>query len=805
MIYLIDDKVNRQTQDYKWTESRIADNKDLLQVIYTLQELEARKKDILTEGSTILYHESFLDNTSLKAEASQRRVKLETYVSNNPKIKLVFFSGSKKTRKLNGNIAYLPVSVLYQNLEIYINKLQDGKGLLKYLVFGDNPEIENELIEKRDTEFLKISKEKLEEGSYKKIFLFQSKIKKIKEPLKVVNLVKTTLFDSETSDQDLTRILLDNLNKEKFDYIFIPLCFGEILSDFNGLRLATHIRCTKIVNQLTNIIIYGFVGLEYILNHQYFNILKTKNVELLPFSKKAFADTVNTARNELIQSELPAEIKQIQLPVPKNYEDSHSIANEWAIYRWANTIQTLDNQDGIGKVFEKIDNNLYFKYLQTIYPVTNCGELTAVDLKTENLEETKILYIDDEAEKGWYEVFRTILVDTNKVKDFQYLGDDFKSKSQEEIIEISIDKIIEQNSDIVILDFRLHPDDFKQTSINEITGLKILKRIKEINKGIQVLIFSATNKIWNLQAIQEQGADGFVIKESPENSVDKGFTKETITNFIEQLSKANKRKELKKVWIKLQELIKLNQTSNSEIIDFNSKIEIAFQLLDLAHKSSKYMNYAYLQLFLLIEEFIQLPTVFEKNIEGSSFVISGDKKIEVLKCIKKDKHIEYIMPISWEKDEKDEKKGKYVIKEGSSKRRIDTNMIVSNLLIFRFGIIEKNPKRWNTITWTRNNKTAHPEKDVVSYSEIYELLKFLLFFLDEKNISDVNAEKGLPVVLYGKINNILASNIGFVKSEEAVLMVDSKYFSSLKNPKIGDAVQVELVKDKVISIKILEL
>ncbi|MFZ3574305.1 hypothetical protein [Tenacibaculum finnmarkense] len=576
--------------------------------------------------------------------------------------------------------------------------------------------------------------------------------------------------------------------------------------NYEGVEIALNIyfECLRKSCQKFKIVLIGFEGkTSFFHDCKYSMILKCPGVY---YHQIGIDNTINTNISKDIDLEEAIQsLKNINIKPLSSYISNHSIANEWAIYRWANTIQTLDNQDGIGKVFEKIDNNLYFKYLQTIYPVTNCGELTAVDLKTENLEETKILYIDDEAEKGWYEVFRTILVDTNKVKDFQYLGDDFKSKSQEEIIEISIDKIIEQNSDIVILDFRLHPDDFKQTSINEITGLKILKRIKEINKGIQVLIFSATNKIWNLQAIQEQGADGFVIKESPENSVDKGFTKETITNFIEQLSKANKRKELKKVWIKLQELIKLNQTSNSEIIDFNSKIEIAFQLLDLAHKSSKYMNYAYLQLFLLIEEFIQLPTVFEKNIEGSSFVISGDKKIEVLKCIKKDKHIEYIMPISWEKDEKDEKKGKYVIKEGSSKRRIDTNMIVSNLLIFRFGIIEKNPKRWNTITWTRNNKTAHPEKDVVSYSEIYELLKFLLFFLDEKNISDVNAEKGLPVVLYGKINNILASNIGFVKSEEAVLMVDSKYFSSLKNPKIGDAVQVELVKDKVISIKILEL
>lgn len=49
--------------------------------------------------------------------------------------------------------------------------------------------------------------------------------------------------------------------------------------------------------------------------------------------------------------------------------------------------------------------------------------------------------------------------------------------------------------------------------------------IKKINPGIQVIIFSATNKVWNLQALQEAGADGFIIKESPENSIDPNFTK----------------------------------------------------------------------------------------------------------------------------------------------------------------------------------------------------------------------------------------------------------------------------------------
>lgn len=65
---------------------------------------------------------------------------------------------------------------------------------------------------------------------------------------------------------------------------------------------------------------------------------------------------------------------------------------------------------------------------------------------------------------------------------------------------------------------------------------KYLKKIKEFNPGIQVVIFSATNKVWNLLALQKYGADGFIIKEGPENSKDPSFTIQTIDNFINVMS-----------------------------------------------------------------------------------------------------------------------------------------------------------------------------------------------------------------------------------------------------------------------------
>lgn len=81
-----------------------------------------------------------------------------------------------------------------------------------------------------------------------------------------------------------------------------------------------------------------------------------------------------------------------------------------------------------------------------------------------------------------------------------------------------------------------------------------MQEIKKINAGIQVIFFSATNKIWNLQKLQELGADGFIIKESPENSMNPDFTSETILQFKSTIETAFKKRFLKEVFIRCNEI-----------------------------------------------------------------------------------------------------------------------------------------------------------------------------------------------------------------------------------------------------------
>ena len=151
MIFLIDDKKDRQSEDYDWTLKRLDCFKDHIKPIYSLKQIneENLRNDIFKEGSIVLLHESFFDNVVNRQDndSIEIRRELDKYIlSKNGYV--VYFSGSKSSRTNSGRIAHIPVSILYQNLEVFIKKKSEGEINLDYILFGENPKIEEELITK---------------------------------------------------------------------------------------------------------------------------------------------------------------------------------------------------------------------------------------------------------------------------------------------------------------------------------------------------------------------------------------------------------------------------------------------------------------------------------------------------------------------------------------------------------------------------------------------------------------------------------------------------------------------------------
>jgi CheY-like chemotaxis protein len=136
----------------------------------------------------------------------------------------------------------------------------------------------------------------------------------------------------------------------------------------------------------------------------------------------------------------------------------------------------------------------------------------------------KILLIDDNANYGWKQLI---------AKVFPYQG-------------ISIDPALDYDSalsnlkikyDIIFLDVRLTAEDHINHKVEEFTGYKILKKIRKeftaINFSTPIILLTASNKIWNIDAFRNYGVDAYYIKEHPNYIFDKETSKQNYKNLKE--------------------------------------------------------------------------------------------------------------------------------------------------------------------------------------------------------------------------------------------------------------------------------
>lgn len=725
MIYLIDDKKRRQN-DFGWTAEKFNHYSTLIKPLYTISDIVRIGDKLYDENNIVLYHESFLDFTSDKIRAVEQRKKLKDKAYSNNLLSIAFFSGSQSSRSFSDNTADLPVAIVYQNLEVLIQQYERGNGNLKYLLFGENPDIEEDLDNLLSDANKNIESEPaIIPGN--NLFI-RPNLRYIQN---AIHGAKEVPIFIDVSDEKLSEKINEWLIHEEYDNIFIPVVFGQTLSDYNGLRLATHIRCSETPNRYVRLFLYSFVEIEYLLGNEYFNILKTKNVQLVNYSKIAFQNAVNSNFFSLKKVELTSEIIKLGLQPPKNYSDNHSVANEWAIYQWAKTIG-CDETDELTKVFQIVNSNLYFKYLRTLNPILNQDIISSEKLEIKYKGNPKALLIDDEAEKGWKEIFEYFLGELNGIYT-DYLGIDFKTSNSEIIIEKSIEKIFKDDIDLVILDFRLSSSDFENKSSNQVTSVKLLKQIKERNPGVQVIAFSATNKIWNFQALQDAEMDDFTFKDGG-NDVN-----QTINSLRVKIEFClEKAYILKPIYESFKTLEQNALMLSKEFINkIGKNLSICFELLIKSFKTPKYRNYAYLQLFLIVEDFIAEESVFESG--NNCYVITPSSRYLVLSKNDPTKRnspaksaIKFLVA-----------NGHYHIEHSEYYRSVDTNFIISAILLFKYGLTTSGDRNWSKVYSIRNKKAAHTEVGIVEFSEITLLTKFLGYIMDETNINPVEPNRAL--------------------------------------------------------------
>lgn len=508
MVYIIDDKRSRQ-QDYGWDDVRFSQYSDIIIPIWNMESLAMHRGEMLLNNNVILFHESFLstDDEERNSVINSLKIDIAEHASS---LYVAYFSGSKNGRFVEERICMLPPDVLYANLITFIDKLQEGNIDFKYLAFGENYQLEEAIRNK--LEGVNESNVGAEKVSVDKRILFAvTSEDEIDPPFDIDVNREWDFFDEDVSDSELDSIVINWLSHTQYDSLYIPLYLGNVYSDYMGLRLAMHIRMTETINKHIPIFIYGVSTYEEVCLNECFEVFKFPNVFLIGADNESLIHSLSIKASK---SDSVKEINRILLNIPSNIGDSHSVANRWAMYRWCDMLKWPGD---IPQITDSgLENSLYFKYL-----VVRFGEhdkfskKNKYDARIEGIEGKTIIYIDDEYDKGWESILRTI-IEYSKAKFLCFKGFD-KKLSQAELINRIQKYLVNNDADCYLIDLRLHEDDFAKGKSSNLTGHEVAKYIKSLNAGNQIVVFTASNKIWNLkEEFFKIGASGYAMKESPD-------------------------------------------------------------------------------------------------------------------------------------------------------------------------------------------------------------------------------------------------------------------------------------------------
>lgn len=409
-----------------------------------------------------------------------------------------------------------------------------------------------------------------------------------------------------------------NNNIEK---IIIPLSLPTDAAFVNtdGLLIALHIRLNyeiEIEKRLIPIVLLSNFTLENIIKFNNFD--KDNNPQNLIFTKGIYFSSFDI-EDIILQHDKavacrPEQYKTDILPKlniqRKATVGNHDIANAWGCYKLA---EVVGSKDDILRL-DAISNHLMQLYAKFLICKNDSFKTNVSYLKLEPLEcqAKNILFIDDKSDEGWGVIMKKIFknagdnfvaIDSSvfKTDDFHKPFADFNGFYEK------CQSYISQKWDLIIIDIRLNPEkediDNENIKPEDFTGYKLIDEFLSYNEGRQIIVFTASNKVWNVNAALKRGAYSYYIKESPQFNYSIRETKQHYENFKEDVRQCLKRHYLRDIFAENKQLIE-HIYSLSYDDNFKGEIEnqlnISYTLLSEA-KSKEQFAYAYVSLYMIIE------------------------------------------------------------------------------------------------------------------------------------------------------------------------------------------------------------
>ncbi len=456
----------------------------------------------------------------------------------------------------------------------------------------------------------------------------------LKTQMKMLEKFDIESFDFGNSDLDtyISKIFLPKLQKKDFNILFIKDNLSDNYLELYGITLAYHIRLSAELENKRHVPIVIISDIDgYILN------------KLTPMANILFTKNTFVARNEISSYDYFKKVFEqikpfidlkkefldlIHIEPPKDYLSHHDISNEWSIYRWAEFLKVDTNATKANKA--KIENMLYFKYLKEKYPIPKKNRLSLVPKSP--LSQGNILYIDDEWEKGWADIFKKYFSKSENIKltipKFQY-----KDASYSLIEEMIREQLNNSLFDLILLDLRLTKEDHEQQNENEFSGIKLLSFIKSFNPGIQVVILTASEKSKILNKANEYNILGYIKKESPKDDIT--YSKEVFKKLTVYVDNGLEKRYLKDIWNIQQNILKLEILNQERFNQIKIEIESIFEILQ-SDMNNKFI-YSMLSIFKTIEILISfyIEERFEDKKNRFAYWIGTNQKI---KTVKKDEY-----------------------------------------------------------------------------------------------------------------------------------------------------------------------
>lgn len=437
--------------------------------------------------------------------------------------------------------------------------------------------------------------------------------------------------DSDLSDIDIyihEQLTTGDLRKkiELAEIIFIKVALTQNYLEYAGIRLAYHIRLTKDLKDKALLPIvfvseetYEFLGLTCEIPQ----ILFSSGIYLMRDNKVDYRKHLDMFKSSKVRplNDKETFVSKLKIIPSSNHTSHHSIANEWSLLRWSELL-SIELNEPLTSVKQNVESSLYYKYLLALNPIEEKNQLTFS--KIDSID--KILYIDDEWNKGWKLVLNQLLIKSG-ASNFKTLEYSFKDSKPEDTIAACKAEINSFDPNVVILDLRLCDQDFTIKKTDSLTGYILLDFIKKLNPGIQVIIFSASNKVWNLIELQKAEADDFILKDSPETSK----TSESISNLINALNKASQRTFLKELIQKCNiidgkltaQINPSNHDYNDFINDLKSKLKICMASLKAINlEKPSTTDIAFLSFYNFLEAF---KYYINYDIDDYAYYIGFDK------------------------------------------------------------------------------------------------------------------------------------------------------------------------------------